>query len=123
MDKKRLVQVPWSADWPKNFTRLKDVHLQHLGASVRIEHIGSTAVTGLDAKPILDIDIVVETEASVAGVIQTLSELGYHLWVTEEYLVGKPLNDSMKRFLITRPVVAWPEHNLYVCRKDSISVS
>ena len=51
------------------------------GRSVRgIEHIRSTAVPGLDAKPILDIDIAVEGEASVAGIIQTLSVLGYHHW-------------------------------------------
>lgn len=122
MDKERIVVVPWSADWPEDFLRLKEVYLQHLGASVRgIEHIGSTAVPGLDAKPILDIDIVVDREASVAEIIQTLSVLGYH-HLGNRGIPGREAFERLNEEVpYTRPAVTWPEHNLYVCREDSIS--
>ncbi|HSJ83899.1 MAG TPA: GrpB family protein [Acidimicrobiia bacterium] len=43
---------------------------------VAIEHVGSTAVAGLAAKPVIDIDIVVTAE-SVAPVSSVLETLGY----------------------------------------------
>jgi GrpB-like predicted nucleotidyltransferase (UPF0157 family) len=42
-----------------------------------IEHIGSTAVPGLAAKPIIDIDVVVADEADVAEAIAMLAAAGY----------------------------------------------
>jgi GrpB-like predicted nucleotidyltransferase (UPF0157 family) len=43
----------------------------------RIEHIGSTAVEGLSAKPVIDLDIVIKSENSLPGVIEGLAKLGY----------------------------------------------
>ncbi|WP_238385289.1 GrpB family protein [Nesterenkonia muleiensis] len=67
--------VPYSNDWPAQFADvarelnrvLADVPL------VSIEHVGSTAVPGLAAKPILDIDIVVKRQylpAAISALIQ-----------------------------------------------------
>jgi GrpB-like predicted nucleotidyltransferase (UPF0157 family) len=46
-----------------------------LGAHV--EHVGSTAVAGLAAKPIIDIDVVVRSHDDVAGAIERLRAIGY----------------------------------------------
>jgi GrpB-like predicted nucleotidyltransferase (UPF0157 family) len=48
------------------------------GLAVRIDHVGSTAVPGLAAKPIIDLDIVVAAESQVRPVIEALGPLGYH---------------------------------------------
>lgn len=42
-----------------------------------IEHVGSTAVPGLAAKPIIDIDVVVPTRSTVGHCINGLAPLGY----------------------------------------------
>jgi GrpB-like predicted nucleotidyltransferase (UPF0157 family) len=45
--------------------------------AVRIDHVGSTAVPGLAAKPIIDADVVVAAEADVHRAIESLSSIGY----------------------------------------------
>ena len=56
----RVTVVPYDAQWPELFSRIGRVLRQALGETARrIDHIGSTAIPGLDAKPILDIQISV----------------------------------------------------------------
>jgi GrpB-like predicted nucleotidyltransferase (UPF0157 family) len=48
--------------WPTRFAELRDRLAAALGPlAVRIEHVGSTAVPGLAAKPIIDLDVVIAT--------------------------------------------------------------
>jgi GrpB-like predicted nucleotidyltransferase (UPF0157 family) len=42
-----------------------------------VEHVGSTAVPGLIAKPIIDLDAVLASPADLPGAIRTLRSLGY----------------------------------------------
>ena len=71
--------VPHDPAWPARFEEERVALAEALGemASGGIHHIGSTAVPGLDAKPIVDILVGVEDlEASRAG-FDALTELGY----------------------------------------------
>lgn len=64
--------------WPAVFDELRgriEPALAGIGASV--EHIGSTAVPRLAAKPIIDIDIVVSRTDLLAVVVERLAPLGY----------------------------------------------
>lgn len=55
-----IVVVPYSSTWPNLFSKLGAVLRQALSeTALRIDHIGSTAVPGLDAKPIIDVQISV----------------------------------------------------------------
>jgi GrpB-like predicted nucleotidyltransferase (UPF0157 family) len=58
-----------------------------LGGTVRrIEHIGSTAVPGLDAKPIIDIQIGVESvDAARRDGVPSLEALGYGYWADKSH--------------------------------------
>ena len=47
------------------------------GLHLQIEHVGSTAVPGLPAKPILDITVAVRQRAEIAEVVRRLTPLGY----------------------------------------------
>ena len=63
--------------WPSQFSELAARIQRGLGALVvRIEHIGSTAVPGLPAKPVIDLDVIV-AKATLPEAIQSLGELGY----------------------------------------------
>jgi GrpB-like predicted nucleotidyltransferase (UPF0157 family) len=44
---------------------------------LRIEHVGSTAVPGLAAKPIVDMDVVLPSSADLPRAIRLLADLGY----------------------------------------------
>jgi GrpB-like predicted nucleotidyltransferase (UPF0157 family) len=73
--------------------------------AVSIEHVGSTSVPGLAAKPIIDLDIVVADRAAVAAAIEVLAGLGY------EHLGDLGVKD---REAFRRPPGS-ERHNLYVC--------
>ena len=82
-----------------------------LGDDARIDHIGSTAVPGLAAKPIIDLDVVVPSEASVPAVIGQLESLGYR-WRGDLGVAGRqafaPPDDA-----------DLPSHHLYLVVEDN----
>lgn len=52
--------VPYDAKWRVEFQKAYNFYCELLeGLNVTVEHVGSTSVAGLWAKPILDIDIIV----------------------------------------------------------------
>ncbi|WP_172254321.1 GrpB family protein [Saccharibacillus deserti] len=58
--KESVIVVPYDANWPSQFQEIAGRLRQSLGdRALRIDHIGSTAVPGLDAKPVIDIQISV----------------------------------------------------------------
>jgi GrpB-like predicted nucleotidyltransferase (UPF0157 family) len=70
--------VDYDESWPRQFELLRDRYLAALaGVSViGIEHVGSTSVPGLAAKPVIDIDIVVAA-ADVEVATAALEAIGY----------------------------------------------
>jgi len=69
----------YTPQWQMNFERLKQVlQIPFAGLPVVIEHVGSTAVPGLAAKPIIDIDIVYSAEISFEEIKNRLVQLGYY---------------------------------------------
>lgn len=70
----------YDPSWPRRFELLRDEYATALAAAgvpvVAIEHVGSTAVPGLAAKPIIDCDIVVEAE-HVGAASSVLEDLGF----------------------------------------------
>ena len=73
-----IVVVDYDPVWPEWFDALHGYVWPAIHeVAVRIDHVGSTAVPGLAAKPIIDMDIVVEAESDVPVVIGQLAEIGY----------------------------------------------
>lgn len=78
-----VVIVPYDAQWPKHFeserSRLQPI-LQ--GLNFRIEHMGSTAVPGLGAKPIIDMMLGVDKRSQIEKRIPAFEKIGY-LYIPE----------------------------------------
>jgi GrpB-like predicted nucleotidyltransferase (UPF0157 family) len=55
---------------------------------ISIEHVGSTSVPGLAAKPIIDIDLSIEDTADESGYLPALERLGYRLVLREPWWHG-----------------------------------
>jgi GrpB-like predicted nucleotidyltransferase (UPF0157 family) len=47
------------------------------GIALSVEHVGSTSVPGLAAKPIIDIDVVVPSRAQIPATVERLAAIGY----------------------------------------------
>ena len=73
-----ITVVPYSPEWPVQFERVADDLRRVLGdvPIVAIEHVGSTSVPGLAAKPVIDIDVIVQ-RGDVAAAISALVAAGY----------------------------------------------
>jgi GrpB-like predicted nucleotidyltransferase (UPF0157 family) len=68
----------YDPSWPALFAKLAARIQTALGDLVlRVEHVGSTAVPGLAAKPVIDLDVVLPARADVAEAIRLLAGLGY----------------------------------------------
>ena len=112
--------VDYDPAWPESFADISRVVAAALGPlALRIEHVGSTAVPGLGAKPIIDLDVVIESPRFMPLVVETLGTLGY----THEGDGGIPGREAFGREAATVPADgsgrAWPAHHLYVCPGDS----
>ncbi len=70
--------VSYDPNWPRLFEQEKQLIQAALGdLALDIQHIGSTAVPGLDAKPVIDILITVRQLSDATACIAPLSALGY----------------------------------------------
>ena len=78
--KDALIKIdPYSAEWPRLFAIEAEILRNALDPWLAggIEHIGSTAVPGLAAKPVIDIMAPVSSIADAAPAIEVLSALDY----------------------------------------------
>ena len=99
-------QLAWPALALQEMARIKDV----LGpVAIRLDHIGSTAVPGLAAKPVLDLQLSV-SEFDLQGRYRPLLErLGY-LFV--------PGTDAPGLQFFAKPATRPRSHHLHVCQAD-----
>jgi GrpB-like predicted nucleotidyltransferase (UPF0157 family) len=83
-ERRPIVIADYDPTWPEKFHEHEAVIATALGPSaVRIEHIGSTSVPGLAAKPIIDILLVVANSAEEESYLSDLLGAGYELRVRE----------------------------------------
>ena len=80
----RITVVEADPSWPAQFEVLAARIRDALGERVLgLEHVGSTSVAGLSAKPIIDIDLTVVDSADEAAYVPTLERVGFVLSVRE----------------------------------------
>jgi len=109
-----LIQ-PYDPAWPAWFEQIRTVLQAALADTyLTIEHVGSTAVPGLSAKPIIDLDIVI-APVQFATIKDRLARLGYQhegdLGIIGREAFNLPPHHRLKTTL--------PAHHLYVCPQDS----
>jgi GrpB-like predicted nucleotidyltransferase (UPF0157 family) len=119
-----IVLVPYDPSWPDTFAALRAVLAGSLGpVALAIEHVGSTAVPGLAAKPILDIDVVIESNEQLPDAVRRLGGLGYDyqgdLGIAGREAFGRS-GDDVPRDGSGR---LWPAHHLYVCPLGSAELA
>ena len=95
----------YDPSWPDAFLRLATRAAATLATlAVTVEHIGSTAVPGLAAKPIIDLDVVLASPTDLPEAIRLLARIGYR----HEGDLGIVGREAF------RPPAGEPRHHLYV---------
>ncbi|MFZ0376812.1 MAG: GrpB family protein [Solirubrobacteraceae bacterium] len=83
-EQREIVIVDYDPGWPRRFEVERDRVRGALGfAALRVEHVGSTAVPGLAAKPIIDLLVAVVDPEDDALFVPALESAGYELRVRE----------------------------------------
>ena len=98
--------------WPDRFRIFAERAKAALGGlAIAVEHVGSTAVPGLAAKPVIDLNLIVRPE-DLPRAIELLRSLGYQ----HEGDRGVPGREAFR----------WPpgeeRHHLYVCDPESLAL-
>lgn len=102
----RINVVDYDPSWPETFERLRgDIWPCIRDVATAVEHIGSTSVPGLAAKPVIDMTIVVPTTAAMTTVVARLAEVGYRHRGDQ----GVPGREAFAR------PQGRPDHHLYAC--------
>ncbi len=84
IEKREIVVVDYDPLWPGKFQKHAGHIVQALGLkALSVDHVGSTSVPGLAAKPIIDIVVVVEDSGDETAYLPALLAAGYVLRVRE----------------------------------------
>ena len=112
MHRRHIIVQPYDEMWKQDFISISNEIRDALGElALRIEHVGSTSVPGLSAKPVIDIDVVIRDHSVLDEVISRLAKIGYqhegNLGIAGREAFGYEGKEHLK------------EHHLYVCPEDS----
>jgi GrpB-like predicted nucleotidyltransferase (UPF0157 family) len=109
----RVEVIAYDPEWPRTFERIR-AHVwpavQH--AAMHIEHVGSTAVPGLSAKPVVDACIVVASPRDIPHVVKALAKIGY----VHRGDLGVPGRQAFQQ------PATLPKHHLYASHRGSLSL-
>lgn len=105
--------VPYNPDWTLWFRELREPIWEKIrDYAVDVIHVGSTSIKGMSAKPVIDIDILVEDWKRFPEIVGRLHELGYK----HQGDLGIKEREAFKQ---TRG--SCHPHHLYVCRVGSVA--
>ena len=112
METRRIIVEPYTEEWKRDFLAIAGEIREALGElALRIEHVGSTSVPGLSAKPIIDIDTVIKDGSVLADVISRFEAIGYRH--------KGDLGIAGREAFAYEGKTHLREHHLYVCPQDS----
>jgi len=112
MRTKSVTVVPYDQAWESDFEAIKKEIESAIGdLIVGIEHVGSTSVKGLSAKPCIDIDVIISDGQVFDAVVRRLEAIGY----IHEGDLGIKDREAFK--YENKPHLQ--KHHLYVCPQHS----
>ena len=108
----KVIVLPYDVNWKADFEKIKAEIENAIGQLiVSVEHVGSTSVIGLSAKPCIDIDVVIKDYSVFDAVVSSLAEIGY----IHEGDLG--IKDRHAFRYTDKPHLQ--THHLYVCPQNS----
>ncbi|MGH0925140.1 GrpB family protein [Bacillus pacificus] len=118
--KQRITIEEYNIKWESEFNKLQTLINDVMEDSIlSIEHVGSTSIKGLAAKPVLDIDIVIEDYGFFPKVVTKLEAIGYYHQAKWSYKGREAFGRKDAFVPWSEESTVWMEHHLYVCDKNS----
>ena len=112
MQTKKVIVLPYDNSWKSAFEKIKQEIESAIGDLILgIEHVGSTSVEGMSAKPCIDIDVIIKDYSTFDIVVSKLDTIGY----THEGNLGIKDREAFK--YTNKPHLQ--KHHLYVCPQYS----
>lgn len=112
--RRAVVVAAYDPSWPLIFERLKAPIWEAVAGLARsVEHVGSTSVPGLAAKPIIDMDVVVPLRTAMPGVIERLARIGYR-HCGDLGIEGREAFENPPGL---------PPHHLYACIEGGVALA
>lgn len=115
MSRKAVSLAPHNSNWSKAFTVVETIFKEHIPNNLELYHIGSTAIPGIHAKPILDVLGVVPSIEAFDNSRSELESLGF-VWKGEYGITGRRYcvlyNESEEIGLVNLHVFAKADHEV-----------
>ena len=115
MRTRKVIVLPYDVVWQSAFETIKGEIQEAIGDFIiGIEHVGSTSVEGMSAKPCIDIDVIIQDYSVFAAVVEGLKGIGY----IHEGDLGIKDREAFK--YTDKPHLMM--HHLYVCPQYSVEL-
>ena len=117
MKTRKVIVLPYDEAWKAAFEEIKREIEGAIGSLIiSTEHVGSTSVEGLSAKPCIDIDVVIKDYSVFDAVVAGLEKIGY----VHEGDLGirdrEAFKYSDKPHLMNHHLYVCPQHSEELCR-------
>ncbi len=108
----KVTVLPYDSAWKSAFEAIKkEIEAAAGDLILGVEHVGSTSVEGMSAKPCIDLDVVIRDNTVLDAVVDRLETIGY----VHEGDLGIKGREAFK--YANKPHLQ--THHLYVCPRDS----
>lgn len=112
MQTKKVIVLAYDRHWKSAFDEIKKEIENTIGdLIIGIEHVGSTSVEGLSAKPCIDIDVVIKNYSIFDSVVSKLNTIGYS-HVGDQGIKDREVFKYSDKLHLQK-------HHLYVCPQQS----
>lgn len=111
-----MVVVKYDKNWPEDFMKIKEELIKIISVPAHIEHVGSTSIPGMNAKPIIDIDVGLKNWSDFEAVKNALAEIGYK-HEGDKGITGRQA--FCRNGTAHNEILDAIDHHLYVCSVDN----
>ena len=111
-----MVVVEYDKEWPQDFLKIKTELQKAITVMSNIQHVGSTSIPGMKAKPIIDIDVGLENWGNFENVKSKLATIDYE-YEGDRGIKGREA--FCRNGKVQNKILDNIDHHLYVCSVDN----
>ncbi len=111
-----IVVIKYDKKWPDDFLKIKEQLQKVITMPCHVQHVGSTSIPGMKAKPIIDIDVGLDNWDDFETVKKALAEIGYE-HEGDKGITGREA--FCRNGKVHNEILDSVDHHLYVCSVDN----